>query len=72
MLGGESCQGVGSEVGKTLDRRIRLGQTGSELVHFRLESFDLSSLQIGSLPGVPLLLKPMLEFGAQVRVGRVP
>ena len=55
----------------SLDRRIRLGQAVVELVDLGLQAFDLRGLRVRGFAGVLQLLKPVLELGAQVRVGPV-
>ena len=69
VLGSEPGQSSASEVGEILDYRIRLGEIDFELFKLCFEAFDLSDSRVRGFSGLLQLLKPVLEFGAQVCVG---
>ena len=69
VLGRDPGQGLASEVGEILDYRIRLGKIDFELFNLCFEAFDLSDSRVWGFSGLLELLKPVLEFGAQVCVG---
>jgi hypothetical protein len=52
VLGGESCERPGSEVGELIDCRVRLRQAGLELVDVCFEPFDLRCLRVRGLASV--------------------
>ena len=69
VLGSEPGQSSASEVGEIVDCRIRLGKNGFKLADLCFEAFDLSDSRVRGFSGLLQLLKPVLEFGAQVCVG---
>jgi hypothetical protein len=71
VLGRETGQGFGSEVGQLADRLVSAGQSLSEGGDLGLQPVDLGVSGIGSLAGLADGGEPILELFAQVSVGPV-